>query len=133
MSRVFHIAVSSNFSELWRYNIVVMCGTYDAQGEQLSVITEESGVATVDEDVERDSIPVAADREVILTTVPCDNIKAYVYFMPHKLPSATTPDDTPDFPIRIKVNEGSGQIYNKEHKVNQWSGATIELKLPKKE
>ena len=133
MSRVFQISVSSNFPDLWRYNVVVMCASYDAQGEQLSVSTQQSSVASAGEDVERDAVPAAADREVVLTTEPCDSIKAYIYLMPHTLPSATAPDDTPNFSIRIKVKGGGEPIYNKEHQVNQWSGATIELKLPKKE
>ncbi len=133
MNRKFQISVWSNFPELWRYNIVVMCGAYNADGEQLSVTTSESTVAAVGEDVVRESVPEAADRKVKLTTKPCDNIKAYIYLMPHKLPAAASPDDTAEFGVRIKVKADDEQIYNIVHTVNQWSGATIELRLPKKE
>ena len=129
MSRRFKISVRSNFAELWRYNIVVTCGAFDAAGEQIEVTTSESSVASIIDGAG------AADvsRDVKLTTVPCESIKAYVYLMPHKLPSAKSPDDTPAFGVRVKVKADDEQIYNVVHSVNQWSGATIELKLPKKE
>ncbi len=110
-----------------------MCGAYNADGEQLSVTTSESTVAAVGEDVVRESVPEAADRKVKLTTETCDNIKAYIYLMPHKLSAAASPEDTTDFGVRIKVKADDEQIYNVVHSVNQWSGATIELRLPKKE
>ncbi|MBR5493375.1 MAG: hypothetical protein IKV77_09665 [Alistipes sp.] len=130
MSRRFKISVRSNFAELWRYNIVVTCGAFDAAGEQIEVTTSESSVASIE-----DAAGGAADvsRDVKLTTVPCESIKAYVYLMPHKLPSAKSPEDTPAFGVRVKVKADDEQIYNVVHSVNQWSGATIELKLPKKE
>ena len=133
MSRRFKISVRSNFAELWRYNIVVTCGAFDAAGEQIEVTTSESSVASI-----VDGAGSAADvadvlRDVKLTTAPCESIKAYVYLMPHKLPSAKSPDDTPTFGVRVKVKADDEQIYNVVHSVNQWSGATIELKLPKKE
>ena len=133
MSRRFKISVRSNFAELWRYNIVVTCGAFDAAGEQIEVTTSESSVASI-EDAAGGAADVAeVSRDVKLTTVPCESIKAYVYLMPHKLPSAKSPDDTPTFGVRVKVKADDEQIYNVVHSVNQWSGATIELKLPKKE
>lgn len=132
MSRRFKISVRSNFAELWRYNIVVTCGAFDAAGEQIEVTTKESSVASI---VGGGGVADVVDvsRDVKLTTGPCESIKAYVYLMPHKLPSAKSPDDTPAFGVRVKVKADDEQIYNVVHSVNQWSGATIELKLPKKE
>ncbi len=132
MSRRFKISVRSNFAELWRYNIVVTCGAFDAAGEQIEVTTKESSVASI---VGGGGVADVVDvsRDVKLTTGPCESIKAYVYLMPHKLPSAKSPDDTPVFGVRVKVKADDEQIYNVVHSVNQWSGATIELKLPKKE
>ena len=133
MDRKFQISVRSNFAELWRYNIVVMCGAYNAAGEQLAVTTSESTVATVGEELTAATIPDTAARVVKLQTAPCDNIKTYIYLMPHKLPSAGSPDDTPTFGIRVKVKADGEELYNVIHQVNQWSGATIELRLPKAE
>ena len=133
MSRRFKISVRSNFAELWRYNIVVTCGTFDAAGEQIEVTTSESSVASIVDGVGSAAEVADVSRDVKLTTVPCESIKAYVYLMPHKLPSAKSPDDTPTFGVRVKVKADDEQIYNVVHSVNQWSGATIELKLPKKE
>ena len=133
MSRRFKISVRSNFAELWRYNIVVTCGAFDAAGEQIEVTTSESSVASIVDGAGSVADVADVSRDVKLTTLPCESIKAYVYLMPHKLPSAKSPDDTPSFGVRIKVKADDEQIYNVVHSVNQWSGATIELKLPKKE
>ena len=133
MSRRFKISVRSNFAELWRYNIVVTCGAFDAAGEQIEVTTSESSVASIIDGAGGAADVADVSRDVKLTTSPCESIKAYVYLMPHKLPSAKSPDDTPSFGVRVKVKADDEQIYNVVHSVNQWSGATIELKLPKKE
>ena len=133
MSRRFKISVRSNFAELWRYNIVVTCGAFDAAGEQIEVTTSESSVASIVDGAGSATDVAEVSRDVKLTTSPCESIKAYVYLMPHKLPSAKSPDDTPSFGVRVKVKADDEQIYNVVHSVNQWSGATIELKLPKKE
>jgi hypothetical protein len=133
MSRRFKISVRSNFAELWRYNIVVTCGAFDAAGEQIEVTTSESSVASIIDGAGGAADVADVSRDVKLTTSPCESIKAYVYLMPHKLPSAKSPDDTPTFGVRVKVKADDEQIYNVVHSVNQWSGATIELKLPKKE
>ena len=133
MSRRFKISVRSNFAELWRYNIVVTCGAFDAAGEQIEVTTSESSVASIIDGAGGAADVADVSRDVKLTTVLCESIKAYVYLMPHKLPSAKSPDDTPTFGVRVKVKADDEQIYNVVHSVNQWSGATIELKLPKKE
>ena len=133
MSRRFKISVRSNFVELWRYNIVVTCGAFDAAGEQIEVTTSESSVASIIDGAGGAADVAEVSRDVKLTTLPCESIKAYVYLMPHKLPSAKSPDDTPSFGVRVKVKADDEQIYNVVHSVNQWSGATIELKLPKKE
>ena len=133
MSRRFKISVRSNFAELWRYNIVVTCGAFDAAGEQIEVTTSESSVASIVDGAGSVADVADVSRDVKLTTLPCESIKAYVYLMPHKLPSAKSPDDTPTFGVRVKVKADDEQIYNVVHSVNQWSGATIELKLPKKE
>ena len=133
MSRRFKISVRSNFAELWRYNIVVTCGAFDAAGEQIEVTTSESSVASIVDGAGGAADVVDVSRDVKLTTAPCESIKAYVYLMPHKLPSAKSPDDTPSFGVRVKVKADDEHIYNVVHSVNQWSGATIELKLPKKE
>lgn len=133
MSRRFKISVRSNFAELWRYNIVVTCGAFDAAGEQIEVTTSESSVASIVDGAGSVADVAEVSRDVKLTTSPCESIKAYVYLMPHKLPSAKSPDDTPTFGVRVKVKADDEQIYNVVHSVNQWSGATIELKLPKKE
>ena len=133
MSRRFKISVRSNFAELWRYNIVVTCGAFDAAGEQIEVTTSESSVASIIDGAGGAADVAEVSRDVKLTTAPCESIKAYVYLMPHKLPSAKSPDDTPTFGVRVKVKADDEQIYNVVHSVNQWSGATIELKLPKKE
>ena len=133
MSRRFKISVRSNFAELWRYNIVVTCGAFDAAGVQIEVTTSESSVASIVDGAGGAADVADVSRDVKLTTAPCESIKAYVYLMPYKLPSAKSPDDTPTFGVRVKVKADDEQIYNVVHSVNQWSGATIELKLPKKE
>ena len=133
MNRKFQISVRSNFAELWRYNIVVTCGAFDSTGEQIATTSSQSVVAAVGDNLKSAPAEAEGSRDMKVVSVPCDNIKAYIYLMPHTLPSVRTPEDTPAFGVRVKVKADDEVVYNVVHKVNQWSGVTIELKLPKKE
>ena len=130
MDKKFSISVQSRYAELWRYNIVVMCGCFDKVGERTDFLSKENFVAAVGSNLTAAPAGIESHNRLTLTTSPCDSIVAYIYLLPHSLPPTRDVEEYAPFDLRIKVSAGDSVIYDTDHKINQWSGCSIELKLP---
>ena len=130
MDKKFSISVQSRYAELWRYNIVVMCGCFDKVGERTDFLSKENFVAAVGSNLTAALAGIESHNRLTLTTSPCDSIVAYIYLIPHSLPPTRDVEEYAPFDLRIKVSADDNVIYDTDHKINQWSGCSIELKLP---
>ena len=130
MDKKFTISLQSRYAELWRYNIVVMCGCFDKVGERTDFLSKENFVAAVGSNLTAALAGIESHNRLTLTTSPCDSIVAYIYLIPHSLPPTRDVEEYAPFDLRIKVSAGDSVIYDTDHKINQWSGCSIELKLP---
>ena len=130
MDKKFSISVQSRYAELWRYNIVVMCGCFDKVGERTDFLSKENFVAAVGSNLTAAPNGIESHNRLTLTTSPCDSIVAYIYLIPHSLPPTRDVEEYAPFDLRIKVSADDNVIYDTDHKINQWSGCSIELKLP---
>lgn len=77
--------------------------------------------------------PLRADgtrRALTMTTEPCESITAYIYVIPNTLPVSREVQDCLPFGLKVSVTADGETVYDVTHKVNQWGGASIELKLP---
>ena len=129
MGEVFQITVNSNFAELWRYNIAVVAACFDAEHNQLEVVAERSHLADVGANVAVAEKAWMSRHKMALKTPACESIESIIYLIPHTLPTVRLIEDTEPFEIRIVVKRGSTTLHDALHKVNQWSGASIELKF----
>ena len=130
MDKKFTISLQSRYAELWRYNIVVMCGCFDKVGERTDFLSKENFVAAVGSNLTAAPNGIESHNRLTLTTSPCDSIVAYIYLIPHSLPPTRDVEEYAPFDLRIKVSADNNVIYDTDHKINQWSGCSIELKLP---
>ena len=130
MDKKFTISLQSRYAELWRYNIVVMCGCFDKVGERTDFLSKENFVAAVGSNLTAAPNGIESHNRLTLTTSPCDSIVAYIYLIPHSLPPTRDVEEYAPFDLRIKVSADDNVIYDTDHKINQWSGCSIELKLP---
>lgn len=130
MEAKFTIQIKSSYGELWRYNLSAMCAAFDSEGERIDFVKAESFVAEVGANFASQPDDLPAKRDLKLTTVSASSIVAYVYVIPHTLPRDRDVADCKSFDMSVKVQMGAETIYNVKHKINQWSGASIELKLP---
>ena len=128
MSESFSITVSSKFSELWRYNIAIVCQCFDDAGEAVEVCSENRHIADVGANLK--GIPEGCDNacQVELHTPSCDNVEALIYLIPHTLPTNKVVEDSEPFALNIKIVKGAATLYDWVHQVNQWAGASISLK-----
>ena len=131
MGAKFTIQVKSSYGELWRYNLSAMCAAFDKEGERIDFVKAESFVSEVGSNLRSAPSDLSAKRDLKLTTAEAHSIVAYIYVVPHTLPKDRDVADCKPFDMNVKVQMGTDVIYNEKHKINQWSGVSIELKLPK--
>ena len=129
MAKKFNIQIRSTYAEIWRYNIAISCGCTDSAGNVVEVVGEQDNIAPVGSNLKVAPDGFTLPREVRLSTPEMEGIVAYIYLVPHTLPAQRDIAESEPFKLSVKVSAGRDTIYNVVHKVNQWSGATIELKL----
>ena len=124
----FTVILDSDFSELWRYNIVVMCSVL-RDGEEVEFLKHSSEIAPVGAELREIPRGYSANRRVELHTAEATNLTLYIYVMPHTLPMTTDVAEAKPFEMVVEVLHGTEQVYRKRVEVNQWSGENIELSL----
>ena len=124
----FTVILDSDFSELWRYNIVVMCSVL-RDGEEVEFLKHSSEIAPVGAELREIPRGYSANRRVELHTAEATNLTLYIYVMPHTLPMTTDVAEAKPFEMVVEVLHGTDQVYRKRVEVNQWSGENIELSL----
>ena len=129
MAKKFNIQIRSTYAEIWRYNIAISCGCTDSAGNVIEVVGEQDNIAPVGSNLKVAPDGFTLPREVRLSTHETEGIVAYIYLVPHTLPAQRDIAESEPFKLSVKVSAGRDTIYNVVHKVNQWSGTSIELKL----
>lgn len=126
--KIFKIKVSSQFDDWWRYNVVLMCGCFNENGERIDFVTIESHIASVGANLERRPEGIDSNRNIELSTTECDSGVLYVYIIPHTLPMQRNVADSKPFGVELQVVCG-GTKTSEKYAINQWSGASIILEL----
>ena len=124
----FTIIFDSEFSELWRYNIVVMCSVLH-NGEEVEFLKHSSEIAPVGAELREIPRGYNANRRIELHTQPADALTLYIYVMPHTLPMTTDVSAAQPFEMSLEIFHGAEQVLRKRVEVNQWSGENIELQI----
>ena len=122
----FTIKLESDFSELWRYNIVVLCSVL-RDGVEVEFLKHSSEVAPVGAELREVPRCYCHDRSVVLRSVEANGLTLYIYVMPHTLPMTADVADAKPFEIVVEVLHGEEQAYRKRVEVNQWSGENLEI------
>lgn len=129
MGEIFQITVSSNYAELWRYNIAVVAACFDKDHNQMEVVAERSHLADVGANLRMAESGWMERHKLLLKTQACESIESLVYLIPHTLPAVREIEDASPFQIKIVVKRGTKTLHEELHQVNQWSGASIEMKF----
>ena len=82
----FSVEVESRYEGWWRYNVTILCGCFDADGNRIGFASAESVVAPVGSDLSAPPEGAAAERRIGIRSIACDHIVMYVYIVPHTLP-----------------------------------------------
>lgn len=125
----YTIEVSSRYGEWWHYNVELMCGCFDAAEQRTGFATASSEVADVGANLTERPAEIAPARTVRLTAEPCDHLVLYIYIIPHTLPRGNDIDATTPFEIEIRIACDGRRIRTEKRRINQWSGASIEMRI----
>ncbi len=128
---MYKIDVESDFEQLWRYNTIVMCGGYDSppSSQQLYVVSSKDIISDIENPIECEPVGYTLPRRVTLEAEAADHIRVIVYVIPHTLPLGREVEHYPSFDVDVKISRMGESIYHATHNVNQWGGASIEIKL----
>ena len=143
----FSVEVESRYEGWWRYNVTILCGCFDADGNRIGFASAESVVAPVGSDLSAPPEGAAAERRIGIRSIACDHIVMYVYIAriqaknsknpPNRTPviHAMQPFETREigdvapFDVRLRVGYGGVPFGDMHYRINQWSGASLEIKL----
>ena len=128
-SKGFRIEVSSRYEEWWRYNVELMCGCFDAAEQRTGFASAASEVADVGANLPERPPQIAPQRTAVLTTGACDHLVLYIYIIPHTLPASNDIEATKPFPLDLLIECNGKRLLKERRTINQWSGASIELKV----
>ena len=126
--RGFTIEVTSRYDGFWRYNTALTCGCFDAAGNRSGFAAASSHVADVGAELSAAPHDFPRDRTTRLATGPCARIDCFLYVVPHTLPRDNDIDAPRPFDLEVRIAYGGRPIRTERHAINQWSGASIELK-----
>lgn len=122
----YTIKIDGDFSELWRYNIVVMCSVL-RDGAEVEFLKHKSEIAPAGAELREIPRGYNANRRIELHTQPADALTLYIYIIPHTLPMTTDVAEAKPFEMSVEVLHGAEQAYRKRVEVNQWSGENLEI------
>lgn len=105
-----------------------MCGCFDAE-ERRTGRSAASGGRRRGFEPPGAAAETPAFRTARLTTGPCDHLVLYIYIVPHTLPAGNDIDATRPFEIDLKIACDGRRIRSEKRRINQWSGASIELRV----
>lgn len=125
----FKIELKSRYEEWWRYNADLMCGCFDVDDNRIGFASTASDIADVGSNLKTPPEGISFSRSVVLETPPCDHLVLYVYIIPHTLPTGNDIDSTRPFEAEIRISYAGRHLRTEKRMINQWSGASIEMKF----
>lgn len=125
----FTIEITSRYEGWWRYNAALMCGCFDAADQRVGFASAASDVADVGSNLAERPADIPADRTAVLHTMPCDHLLLYLYIIPHTLPAGNDIDANKPFEIELRISYAGRRLRTEKRAINQWSGASIEMKI----
>ena len=125
----FTIEISSRYGGWWRYNVALMCGCFDTAGNRTGFASAEAHVADVGSNLREKPAGIPGDGRASLETGPCDHLLLYIYIVPHTLPAGNDIGDTAPFEVEIRIAYGGRRLRAEKRLINQWSGASIEMRV----
>ncbi|MBQ2395309.1 MAG: hypothetical protein II307_06065 [Alistipes sp.] len=125
----FSFEISSKYVEFWRYNILITCECFDAEGKREEFVSVDDEIAPVGTNCDCCPKDYPSNRVVKFDTTPCHHLQVYIYVMPHSIPSGCNIEDKAPFDMDISVRHKDSFTEVLRLEVNSWSGGAFELSV----
>lgn len=141
----YRIEISSDCALFWRYNLAVTCGCFDRSDNgaasdltldnrhylRKDFVAAEDTIAPIGANLQFPPEEYPSERRLNVEAAACDLLRLCIYVIPHSMPSERSIDECRPFDLRVKALFGGSTVCEKVFKVNAWSGASIELFVPR--
>ncbi len=131
---MYRVVITSQYEQLWRYNLLAMCAGFDALRERLYVV---SGERIYREEINTEIVALPAPpsgfrvgEPFVLLCESAESLHLIIYVVTHTLPSNRDVESSPPFDVRVVIERDGEAVYDEPHEVNQWGGATIDFEFP---
>ncbi len=124
----FHISIDSKYSELWRYNIIVM-SSVSVDDKEVEFLKCRSEVAPIGSSLTSAPLGYNPNRRIEIEHKPATHLTLYIYVLTNTYPHSLDIVDTPPFELRVEVSYGTERRYAHTFEIDQWSGANICLEF----
>lgn len=129
---MYRIEIWSDFAELYRYNLFITSVGYDSQGEQIYVEgCEKIHCTEFTSGLKAQQIPsgFVVGESFSLEVREAEALQLIVDVVTNTLPADARIENSPPFEIDLKVSHKTKVIHTSKHRVNQWGGANIIVKI----
>ncbi len=121
------VEILCDFGGWWRYNVMMTCGCFDAAGAGTAFRSCDDGVAPVGSNLASMPDGIDPQRRVVMELPECSRIRLFTYIIPHTLPDVRFIEEAPSFKLTLRILCGRKVLQSTDHRINQWSGASIEV------
>ncbi len=124
----FKVEISSDFERFWCYNILVTCGCFDAEGQQIGFASADDTVAPIGSNLEQVPSGYPVRRVVRFDAPECDHLQMYVYVIPHTVPLGRDVDEENFYALDVKISRAGEVVQKCRLSVNRWAGGSFEVR-----
>lgn len=128
-SKRYTIEVSCRDQRWWRYNVDMMCGAFDEEGQRIGFTAASSRLAEVGANLKEPPTGVKVPTKVRLETDACATARCLIYILPHSLPTEPATDENAPLPIVVQMGCNGQPLRQEEHEVNPWGGGSFSFEL----
>lgn len=125
----FRIELTSDSPQWWRFNVALMGGCFGDDGARTGFASAEDTVAEVGSALGAPPSDYPSPRSSVLVLPSCRQVDLFVYVIPHTLPLDREVEACVPFEADLRVCYGGSPILSRKLQVNQWSGASAELRI----
>ena len=124
----FQVEIASDYEQFWCYNVVVMCGCFDEEGNQVDFVSAEEIVAPVNVGLKCKPSGYPSCKTIRFNAPECDHLHMHICIIPHTLPLEENGCGGRDeFAFMVKISHAEEVIHNEQHRANRWSGVSLEV------
>lgn len=113
----------------WRYNVELLCGTFDEEGQRSGFVASTSRIAEVGANLKEPPAGVQVPETITLETPPCTTAKLFLYVIPHSLPTERSVEAVAPLRMTIRLLCNGVLLREEVEEINPWGGASVAMQL----